>query len=47
MGFGDESPKRVWAAAQRSPKPDQKNVVLEQAAKRPTIETGLIPENRI
>ena len=37
-GFGDEIPKQVWAAAQRNPY--EKNVVSEQAAKQPTIETG-------
>ena len=41
MGFGDEIPKQVWAAAQRF-QIHLKKVVSEQAAKRPTIETGLL-----
>ena len=38
VGFRGGAPERVWAAAQKF----LNNVVSEQAAKRPTIETGLI-----
>ena len=43
MGFGDEIPKRVWAAAQIVP-PPEKNVVSEQNATHSAIETGFPPK---
>ena len=45
--FPERSPKRVWAAAQRTPISKKGDVVSEQNAKHSAIETGSIRKKHV